>query len=414
LWVLAFFAIAIVSYEIYEHRPSFLPDIDTVFIGEALVLGIAFPVLSGFFLFQWMRARSEKLQLARLLSLRSEFNRRLSQVRSWDELADLLVRFPGKVAPLSGVSLMVYNPNYLEFEQAADWNEEHSEQVSYQSIPLAYQAQLVAVLVLACPPRTRLSLAEISFFKDVSTEMALAVKLIHPILNSETLADAFVAVDRQIARDLHDTLAQDLAFLRLKLDHLSGNGHNRDIRLMHQDLQALRRSADHAYAQVRGKLHGLYPNSGGDLVAALGLVVQSTERQSKLDIHFRTEGQPRSLPDQVSHNIVAIVQEALVNAGKHSMANKVEVRLIWAKDGLFVKVDDNGIGFNPAQAPENGHMGLKLMAERARAIQGQMEVESLPGTGTEVTLRITFPANGNQTLLNEDPVREPNQRGLQP
>jgi len=411
LGMLAFIAVAIVTYEIYEHKPTFLSNIDTDFIGEALVLGIALPVLFGFVVFQWIQARSEKFQLARLLSLRSEFNRRLSQLRTWDELADLLVRFPAKAAPLCGASLMVYNPNYLEFQQAAAWKEELEKDVSHYWIPLAYQEHLVAALVLFYPSGTRLSLAEISFFKDLSTEMALAVKLMHPILNSETLAEAFVAVDRQIARDLHDTLAQDLAFLRLKLEHLSGSGNSRDIQVMRQDLQALRRSADQAYEQVRGKLIRLYPDSSGDLVAALGLVTESTGRQSTFDVHYRTEGQPRSLPEQISHNIVAIVQEALVNAGKHSQANSVDVRLIWARDGLFVKVDDNGIGFNPAQVPGNGHMGLNLMAERARAIQGQLEVESLPGTGTEVTLRVTFPPHENHAAAAGDPVEKPLERG---
>jgi signal transduction histidine kinase len=249
-------------------------------------------------------------------------------------------------------------------------------------------------------------MAEITFLKDISTEMALAVKLMHPALNSETLAEAFVALDRQIASELHDTLAQDLAFLRLKLDHLSGNGEGRAVLLMQQDLQAMRRSVHQAYQQVRGRLNGMYPASGGELIPALALVIEGIRRQSKLGVQFRMEGQARRLPEQVSHNIAAIVQEALVNASKHSHADNAEVRLIWAKGGLFVQVADNGIGFNMEQAQVNGHIGLKLMAERARAIQGQLEVESLPGTGTEVTLRIALPPVENHVANHAVPTHE--------
>jgi signal transduction histidine kinase len=412
LWILVFLALAVITYETIEHRPSFLTNIDSLYIAEAVVLGLGFPLLFGGILIQWLRARSEKFQLARLLSLRSEFNRRLSQVRSWEELADMLAHFPAKVAPLVGGSLMVYNPNFQDFETAAGWSDEPDEPVSQHWLPLAYQEQLVAVLVLSYLSASRLSMAELSFFKDISTEMALAVKLMHPALNNKALADTFVAVDRRLARDLHDSLAQNLAFIRLKLDHLSGDGNGSEIQLMQQDLQALRQSAAQAYDQVRGKLHVLHPHDGGDLEAALSQVAQNTGWQSRVDIQFRSEGLPRNLPEQVSHNIVAIVQEALVNAGKHSQADIVEVRLIWVKDGLFVKVYDNGIGFRPDRVGGNGHMGFDLMMERARAIQAQLEVESLPGTGTEITLRIAFPNGENEPLDNGIPLNIPSERWM--
>jgi len=91
----------------------------------------------------------------------------------------------------------------------------------------------------------------------------------------------------------------------------------------------------------------------------------------------------------MAQDILRIVQESLTNVSRHAHASHVLVRLAWSSGGLQVMVQDDGVGFDPAQGlGRPGCFGLAGMQERARRLGGELWVESELGRGTKVMLRI--------------------------
>ena len=99
------------------------------------------------------------------------------------------------------------------------------------------------------------------------------------------------------------------------------------------------------------------------------------------------EGLPEDLPREASVELLRVLQEALVNAGRHSGAGNVEVRLRARDEALVAEVTDDGRGFDAAST--RAGVGLSAMRERVEGLGGTFGVESLPGGGTSV--RVTVP-----------------------
>ena len=104
---------------------------------------------------------------------------------------------------------------------------------------------------------------------------------------------------------------------------------------------------------------------------------------------MRVRGDAEAPPELVTL-VSRVVSEALANADAHAHARSVEIRLAEADGRLELAVEDDGRGFDPAAAPgvADGHLGLTVMRERARAYGGDCSVESAPGAGTRIRLRI--------------------------
>jgi signal transduction histidine kinase len=101
-------------------------------------------------------------------------------------------------------------------------------------------------------------------------------------------------------------------------------------------------------------------------------------------------GFPRELPDGLDVELLRVLQEALVNARRHSAARRVEVILSTEQRRLRAEVADDGRGFDPASV--QGGLGVSGMRERASALGGRLEIESAPGKGTSV--KVEAPLSG--------------------
>jgi signal transduction histidine kinase len=208
-------------------------------------------------------------------------------------------------------------------------------------------------------------------------------------VKAETVAIRTTAseVERQrLARQLHDVLGQDIAYLRLKLDQLTDDHTLQEVVAVRQELERMRDIASQAYEQVRGTLATLHPGSSTDLPRALLECAKSANGQGGFDIQLTCEGRPRPLPRRVQSEILYLFQEALTNAARHADATRVSIRLVWAEDSLTIQLLDNGRGFVPESLPVNGHHGLSIMQERAKEINGRLVLLSHPNVGTELTL----------------------------
>jgi signal transduction histidine kinase len=122
------------------------------------------------------------------------------------------------------------------------------------------------------------------------------------------------------------------------------------------------------------------------LVAALSRQVAVLRTRYKLTVNVDLGEEP-DLSLEMKQALYRIAQEALHNIVKHARASVVELRLTGLADEIILEVRDNGKGFDPS-APFPGHLGLRSMRERATKMGGTLTIESLPGQGTCVGVRI--------------------------
>ncbi len=198
----------------------------------------------------------------------------------------------------------------------------------------------------------------------------------------------------RLAQELHDNLAQSLAYLKLKTKLLKDAILSKDTKRVIRELSDIRGIADDLYQEARESidlLRGKKLESMG-LIPTLADIVHQFGRTTGIRAEFLVaDGQIKLSPLAELH-LMRIVQEALVNVKRHANARKVEV--VFTADGGWaqVTIKDNGRGFNPViyqrESGDGQHVGLKVMKERVEAVGGTMSIESGHQAGTKILLRI--------------------------
>ncbi|RAP76838.1 histidine kinase [Paenibacillus montanisoli] len=185
---------------------------------------------------------------------------------------------------------------------------------------------------------------------------------------------------RRFSRDLHDGIGQSLFSLKIEIDRMVSDGSQ-------EGLGRLGKLVSQLMAEVRGLAWELRPSVLDDLgiVPALRTYIEHYERHYGIRVRFVCDLGSR--PDLlVETAIYRVVQEALTNVGKYAEVSEADVSLCRDGDMLKAVISDRGTGFNRDKARRG--VGLFGMEERARAVSGTLRVESLPGQGTTVVLRV--------------------------
>jgi signal transduction histidine kinase len=212
----------------------------------------------------------------------------------------------------------------------------------------------------------------------------------------QALTDHAVLEERtRLAREIHDTLAQQLTGIVLELeaaDTLLNRGSERRAR---SSVEKARELARGALREARRSVWNLRPAplSATGLVAAIGHEVEAWEERTGIPARFRARAVPQHPPLSPTAEValLRIGQEALSNAARHGKPEHVDVELRAQAQELILSIRDDGIGFDPsATAPREDCFGLDGMAERARNAGGTLTVVSAPGHGTTVTTRLPF------------------------
>ena len=193
---------------------------------------------------------------------------------------------------------------------------------------------------------------------------------------------------RRVARDLHDEVNQALAAILLRLEALAQDAPPERA----EEVAELKRLASQAMDELLSLARALRPAALDDhgLVPALESQLHALRERTGIVTQLITDGDPSRLDEEQQTALYRVAQEALVNAGRHGEATRVEVELAASAEGAELHVRDDGSGFDPSavRATEAG-LGLEGMAERARLVGGELDVRSAPGAGTEVTLRLS-------------------------
>jgi two-component system nitrate/nitrite sensor histidine kinase NarX len=193
-----------------------------------------------------------------------------------------------------------------------------------------------------------------------------------------------------VARGLHDSIAQGLNFLNLQVQMLEKSLHDGQAQDAAEIVPMLRAGVQESYEDVRELLQNFRSRlEEDDLNSALRKAVRKFRDQTGVDATFAADGSGAPFAREEQLQILFIVQEALSNIRKHAQAGKVFVRVRDGQD-FSLSISDNGVGFDSAAVPASGdsHVGLHIMRERARHINGALDVESGAGTGTIVRLHV--------------------------
>jgi two-component system sensor histidine kinase UhpB len=202
------------------------------------------------------------------------------------------------------------------------------------------------------------------------------------------LTQTIHSMQLDIARDLHDTVGQNIGYLRMKLDYLSETGFPTQEDQI-KEVTNMLNVANESYDLIRGTLSVLQSGGLADPLALFIQYANQVEERSLFKIDVSSQGEPRPLAPNQVRQLFYVFREALSNIEKHASASQVSVELNWENANLALTIADNGHGFRLDDTQVRNHYGLKFMRERIESIHGFFSVVSKGGTGTRI--KITLP-----------------------
>ncbi len=193
----------------------------------------------------------------------------------------------------------------------------------------------------------------------------------------------------RIARELHDTLEQELAGITMQLD-LATDCFQQAPRVARQALETARDMSRHSMVEARRSVWDLRCQllEHGDLVSAISQIVEPLASGGHAKVNVTIKGAPVRLPGQKEMNLLRIAQEAVANAVKHGHARHVNIALLYSSTSVCLNVIDDGCGFLASQSAPTGHFGLLDMRERAHSMGSHLNIQSEPGRGTHISLQV--------------------------
>ena len=193
-----------------------------------------------------------------------------------------------------------------------------------------------------------------------------------------------MAWERQrLRRDVHDNVAQTLAFLSLKMKLAEQRVSRGRTPITQRDVAEIGSVVERAYLAVRDYLDGTDVESDEPLGVRLAAVAEQWSRDTGLPVRISTTGEEGDLEPQVKFQLLQVTREALANVAKHANPTNVWVEMECSKEDIKIRVRDDGRGF--AISGLRGH-GIGIMNERTAMAGATLDINSTPGEGTEVVV----------------------------
>ncbi|MEW6232020.1 MAG: histidine kinase [Chloroflexota bacterium] len=194
---------------------------------------------------------------------------------------------------------------------------------------------------------------------------------------------------RRIARELHDGVGPALASLNVRL-RTARKLLERDQHLTGQEIEELAELAQTNIQDIRRLIYDLRPAALDELglVPALREYVTRYQEEQGLEVALSLPESDERLPAPVETALFRIAQEALNNVVRHAQAHRVDVALGRDEAHVTLRIADDGQGFDPQASRSSMHLGLWSMRERVEQLGGRFEVESAPGRGTKLVVKI--------------------------
>jgi two-component system nitrate/nitrite sensor histidine kinase NarX len=271
------------------------------------------------------------------------------------------------------------------------------------SMPLHDTGNHYGVLQLEMPPGNELAQWQTQLLEALSRHIGIAIGTARRTEQSRRLS--LLEERAALARELHDSLAQSLAYMKIQVSRLKPvvadpqrGDEAREV------LEELREGLNSAYRQLRELLTTFRLRIEGEgLASALETTVAEFANRGGILITLEVHLAGCVLTPNEEIHALQIVREALSNVLNHAQARQAQVRVNCESDGsVLATVTDDGIGIQ--QAAGTHHYGLKIMEERARNLGGQLVVENLPALGTRVSLHF-MPGTPRNAALAIQPIQ---------
>ena len=205
----------------------------------------------------------------------------------------------------------------------------------------------------------------------------------------------------QLANELHDSLAQTLASLKFQIRVLDDTLRQDSESAVWQEMERIESSIDEANVELRELIvHFRAPLSRHGLIPGIRRLLSRLRQETGTETVLQNQADDAELSSEEEAQVLRIAQEALANVRKHSRANMVRVLLSCDSiHRLRLIIEDDGVGMvmHLDQRETEGHFGLAIMHERAGSIGAELMIESEPGDGTRIVMKL-------------DPVQPPTAR----
>ncbi len=259
---------------------------------------------------------------------------------------------------------------------------------SLVAIPISSKNQLLGIFNLFFYTDSPLGANEVRLLETIGQHLGIAIENQRLVEREKEMA---VSEERNLlAEELHDSIAQSLAFLNIQAQMLQDSLRHGDMPEAQSELARIREGIQESYDDVRELLvHFRTRVMAGNVDIAIASALEKFEGQTGIATKLIRSGETREAPTKDAIQILHIVQESLSNVRKHAAASQVEVS-IERGENCVITVRDNGRGFDPAATDLDGeiHVGINIMRERAHRIGGRFDIQSRLGEGTTVTLSL--------------------------
>lgn len=294
----------------------------------------------------------------------------------------------GTILPETGLRV-------IPIQSMSDSSLQHCARAGFETvvnIPVRLHDRLMGEVDLFFHARVNPSSAERSLLEALSSHLAGAMENLR--LNALE-REAAVSQERHLlARELHDSIAQSLAFLKIQVQLMRDAVSSGNPIEIGQVLEEIDAGVRESYGDVRELLlHFRTRTNAEDIEPALATTLRKFEHQSGLKASLTMQGQGMPLSPDLQIQVLHIVQEALSNVRKHARASQVWLNVQQQPAWRF-EVRDDGVGFSPSDDQlDETHVGLRIMSERAQRIGADLDVISTSGHGSSIILTLPPPAH---------------------
>ena len=267
------------------------------------------------------------------------------------------------------------------------------------AVEVRHQGELLGALSVGMPPNDPLDPGREKLVRDLASQAGLVLRNVRLIEDLKASRLRLVAAQdqerRRIERNIHDGAQQELVAIGVK-QRLLGAVIGRDDEKARELVEQLASDTADALENLRDLARGIYP----PLLADQGLVaaLEAQARKAPVPASVRAEGVGRFTPD-VEAAVYFCCLEALQNIGKYAEASRADISLASENGMLTFRVTDDGRGFDASRVSYG--TGLQGISDRLAALDGTVEVESVPGRGTTVTGRLPGPSRASASLRME-------------
>lgn len=427
-------------FELLEH-PDFLTD-NTYYFFKEIALYYSLIFIAAVMIELAIKAAIVKNQTIRILDARHKLSMHLSAAKDWDEVVTRVLQYPSSILPVSATSLLIYDQVSNNFKTERNWvaqNEEISipsiiisgdscstddirsiapnihlvdcEKIAKLSdgkracyhIPINYGNLPIGILNLILPKHQLIDHEHSQLLSNTAEDIAIGLSAARQRQEQHAIEVANAASNErlEIARDLHDTLGQNLGYLHLKLDQILTTDESQSLISKRSELEQLRDLANESYELVRNTLVILHHRSDHRIGELFNAHSQIIAKRGGLTVSVNEEGEPSFIPPNYLKQLLFAFRESLYNIEKHSGASQAKVCLSWTDTHLRVRIWDDGCGFDPKESTRDGHYGLHIINERIQSLGGKAEINSTLGEGTEVMLWLPLkpPENKQSQIL---------------